>query len=156
MPQRKQRGKKRASGTRPVKPYPEFPLTAHPTGLWCKAINGKTWYFGPWARRQNGKLVRLPDDGWQDALNRYIDQREDLYAGRAPGIVTSEITVGDLCEQFLSAKLNLLNNGEIVPRTFSDCCFRQWPICCITCCGNSVWSALKWKMLRPARFARSC
>lgn len=120
MLQRKKRRKNRVSGTRPVKPYPEFPLTAHSTGLWCKAINGKTWYFGPWAKQQNGKLVRLPDDGWQDALNRYIDQRDDLYAGRTPGTPANEITVAGLCEQFLSAKMNLLDNGEIVPRTFSD------------------------------------
>jgi hypothetical protein len=31
------------------KPYPEFPLTAHPAGYWCKKIRGKIHYFGPWA-----------------------------------------------------------------------------------------------------------
>jgi hypothetical protein len=25
----------------PPKPYPEFPLTAHPNGQWCKKIRGK-------------------------------------------------------------------------------------------------------------------
>lgn len=28
---------------KPRKPYPEFPLTPHPSGRWCKN------YFGPWA-----------------------------------------------------------------------------------------------------------
>lgn len=34
---------------KPSKPYPEFPLTAHPAGTWCKKIRGKLHYFGPWA-----------------------------------------------------------------------------------------------------------
>ena len=33
---------------RPSKPYPEFPLTPHPAGYWCKKIRGKVHYFGPW------------------------------------------------------------------------------------------------------------
>ena len=33
---------------KPAKPYPEFPLTAHPAGYWCKKIRGKIHYFGPW------------------------------------------------------------------------------------------------------------
>jgi hypothetical protein len=34
--------------SKPVKPYPQFPLTAHPAGYWCKKIRGKLHYFGPW------------------------------------------------------------------------------------------------------------
>jgi integrase len=34
---------------KPSKPSPDFPLTAHPAGYWCKKIGGKTHYFGPWA-----------------------------------------------------------------------------------------------------------
>jgi integrase len=33
---------------KPEKPYPAFPLTAHPAGYWCKKIKGKTRYFGKW------------------------------------------------------------------------------------------------------------
>ncbi len=36
-----------ASG-KPAKPYPDFPLTAHPTRRWCKKIKGKLHCFGRW------------------------------------------------------------------------------------------------------------
>jgi hypothetical protein len=32
----------------PRKPYPTFPLTAHPNGQWCKKIRGKVHFFGVW------------------------------------------------------------------------------------------------------------
>src|SRR5437870_9491716 len=46
---------------KPSKPYPEFPLTAHPAGYWCKKIRGKLHYFGAWA----------DPDG---ALAKYLEQ----------------------------------------------------------------------------------
>lgn len=33
---------------KPSKPYPDFPLTAHPVGQSCKKIGGRIPYFGPW------------------------------------------------------------------------------------------------------------
>jgi integrase len=33
---------------KPVKPSPDYPLTAHSAGYWCKKIKGKTHYFGKW------------------------------------------------------------------------------------------------------------
>jgi hypothetical protein len=56
---------------RPDKPYPDFPLYAHKTGRWAKKICGRTHFFGPWAN-------------WQEALRRYLAEREDLEAGRRP------------------------------------------------------------------------
>src|SRR5438874_536064 len=35
-----------AVSDKPAKPYPDFPLTAHLTGSWCKKIEGKTHDFG--------------------------------------------------------------------------------------------------------------
>jgi hypothetical protein len=52
------------------KPYPEFPLTAHPAGYWCKKILGKLHYFGPW-------------DDPDAALAKYLGQKDALHAGRS-------------------------------------------------------------------------
>ena len=92
---------------KPAKPYPGFPLFAHATGRWAKKIRGKFHYFGPWS----------DPDG---ALERYLDQRNDLHAGRTPRVPGNALTVRDLANRFLTAKKHLLDAGEIVPRTFAD------------------------------------
>jgi hypothetical protein len=93
--------------TKPEKPYEDFPLFAHATGRWAKKIRGKLHYFGSW-------------DNPNAALEKYLNERDDLYAGRKPRTSPEGITVKDLLNRFLTAKTHLLETGEIVQRTFAD------------------------------------
>jgi integrase len=97
---------KPAKRVKPSKPYPEFPLTAHPNGQWAKKIKGRLRYFGPW-------------DDPQAALNEYLDQRDELQAGREP-CPADGLTVAKLVDSFLKAKENRLAAGEITARTLAD------------------------------------
>jgi integrase len=93
--------------SRPAKPYPDFPLFPHATGRWAKKIRGRLHYFGPWADADA-------------ALRKYLDQRDDLHAGRTPRVAGDGLTVRDLLNRFLTTKQHLLDSGEITARTFSD------------------------------------
>ncbi len=93
--------------TKPAKPYPEFPLTAHPAGYWCKKIRGKLHYFGPW-------------DDPDGALAKYLEQKDALHAGRKPRPDTEGLTVKDAANAFLNAKQALVNAGELSPRTWAE------------------------------------
>jgi integrase len=97
------------AGGKPAKPYPEFPLTAHPAGYWCKKIRGKLHYFGPWS----------DPDG---ALKKYLAEKDDLHAGREPRAIADPeaLTVKDVANAFLNAKDALLNAGELSPRTRAE------------------------------------
>jgi len=115
---RKPRSRKGAD--RPKKPYPDFPLTPHASGAWQKKIRGKIFYFGKWGKRVNGKLVRIPGDGWEEALDEYKKVADDLHAGRTPRVRTDGLTVAELCNRFLTAKLQLRDAGEISVRMFDE------------------------------------
>src|SRR6187551_2023972 len=92
---------------KPVKPYADFPLFPHATKRWAKKIRGKLHYFGPWAD---------PDA----ALAKYLDQRDDLQAGRVPRVGKDGLTVRDLVNRFLTAKRCLQVSGELSQRSFTD------------------------------------
>ena len=98
---------KRRPPNKPAKPYADFPLFPHATGRWAKKIRGKMCYFGPW-------------DDPEAALNRYLTQRDDLYAGRTPRTQLEGMTVRELCNRYLTSKQQLRDSGEIVGRTFND------------------------------------
>jgi hypothetical protein len=51
-----------------------------------KKIRGRIYYFGKWGRRVDGKLTRVPGDGWKEALELYKAQADDLHAGRTPRV----------------------------------------------------------------------
>lgn len=96
------------SREKPSKPYPDFPLFAHSVGMWAKKIRGKTRYFGKW-------------NDWRGDLDRYIEQRDDLYAGKVPRRRTrNHATVGDLLNQFLADKQRLVYAGELAQRTWKE------------------------------------
>ena len=97
----------RCKREKPAKPYPEFPLFPHATRRWAKKIKGRLHYFGPWADPQG-------------ALQRYLDQKDDLHAGRTPRPQVDGVTVADIANAFLNAKRRLLDNGEIGSRMFSE------------------------------------
>lgn len=92
---------------KPEKPYEGFPLFAHATGRWAKKIRGKLHYFGPWS----------DPDG---ALAKYLDRRDDLYAGRTPRVSGDGLTIRGLCNRFLTVKEQQRDAGDIRPRSFAD------------------------------------
>jgi Site-specific recombinase XerC len=92
------------------KPHPDFPLFPHQSGRWAKKVRGKLHYFGKTANDPQGAA----------ALNLWLEQKDDLLAGRKPRTTLGGLDVGALCNHFLTAKLRLLRTGEITPRTFDD------------------------------------
>jgi integrase len=96
-----------AASGKPAKPRPDFPLTPHPSGRWCKKIRGKLHYFGPW---------RHPDR----ALTKYLSQKDALHAGRKPRAESVGLTVKEVVNTFLANKQALVENGELSPRTWRD------------------------------------
>src|SRR5262249_9931155 len=92
---------------KPSKPYPEFPLTAHPAGYWCKKIRGKIHYFGPWAD---------PDS----ALTKYLEQKDALHSGRTPRPDPKALTVKAVANAYLNARRQAMEAGELSPRTWAD------------------------------------
>jgi integrase len=95
---------------KPAKPYPDFPLFAHwngSVGRWAKKIRGKLYYFGSW-------------DDPDAALAKYLEQKDALHAGRKPREDGADLTVKELCNQFLNAKRALVESGELTNRSWQD------------------------------------
>jgi integrase len=96
-----------APSGKPAKPYAEFPLFPHATKRWAKKIRGKLYYFGPWSDPTG-------------ALNKYLEQKDALHAGRKPREATDGFTVKELANRFLNAKRALVDAGELSPRTWAE------------------------------------
>lgn len=92
-----------------AKPYPEFPLTAHPSGRWCKKLRGKQHYFGPLAE-------------WERALEKYKREWPYLLQGKtAPADDPGDwLTVDDLLNQWLDAKLQRIDSNELRLKTWQE------------------------------------
>ena len=62
-----------ASSGKPAKPYPAFPLTAHPAGYWCKKIRQKLHYLGPRFDAKDSAAARAVAQEALDDYNRQAD-----------------------------------------------------------------------------------
>ena len=102
---------KAAKTEKPSKPHQDFPLFRHARGCWAKKVKGKFHYFG--------KIADDPDG--EKALALWLDQKDDLLAGRRPRVKSEGLSVRDLCNRFLTAKRHKLDSGELSPATFADC-----------------------------------
>ena len=94
--------------TKPRKPSKDFPLFPHATRRWAKKVRGKTHYFGPW-------------DDPDAALAKWLDQKDDLVAGRIPQTARrGQLTVKELVNEFLNSRRLRVESGELSNRTFLD------------------------------------
>ena len=95
---------------KPGKPRPDFPLFPHATGRWAKKVRSRLVYFGKVADDPQGKV----------ALNKWLDEKDALLAGRTPRKTPAEgVTVKDLANHFLTLKQSMVDAGELMPRTFA-------------------------------------
>jgi integrase len=101
---------KRGRKPKAKKPRPDFPLFPHARGYWAKKVRGKLIYFGKIADDPEGEA----------AVNKWLDEKDALLAGRTPRVHLGGLTVEDLCDHFLNAKRPLVTGGEITKRTFDE------------------------------------
>jgi integrase len=92
---------------KPAKPHPDFPLRAHTTGYWCKKVRGRVHYFGRWE----------DPDG---ALAKYLEQKDDLHAGRTPRPAHYALIVWNAVNAFLNEKKARVEAGELGQRTWDE------------------------------------
>ena len=95
---------------RPTKPRPDFPLFPHRNGRWAKKVRGSFVYFTHWAKDPKGDA----------AVAQWLDQKDELLAGRKPRGDRAGATVADLINGFYNAKKKLVTNGELEQRTLDD------------------------------------
>ena len=93
------------NGDKPRKPYPEFPLSYHKCGQWVKKIRGKLHYFGTDA---------------EAALQKYLNERDDLQAGRKPQGTTVGLCLADMINTYLADAKARRDAGELSPLSFRD------------------------------------
>ncbi|MCI0492302.1 MAG: hypothetical protein L0Z07_05140, partial [Planctomycetes bacterium] len=95
---------------KPKKPHADFPLFPHAAGYWAKKVRGKLHYFGRIAADRKGTA----------ALQLWIDQKDDLLAGRTPRAACEGLTVRELCNRFLTAKEQQATAGDITRTMFAE------------------------------------
>jgi integrase len=107
-------GNRRRRHHQSAKPHKDFPLTAHPSGRWCKKILGKIHFFGKIVENDAGESA-------QAALEKWLEQKDDLLAGREPRPLTvGETTMRDLANAFMTFKDKVIENAEIKKSTWRE------------------------------------
>lgn len=80
----------------------KFPLFPHSSGQWAKKVNGKTHYFGK---------------DREEALRQWNAEKDSIERGE---VRTAELTVKEMCNQFLFAQQQRKAIGELGERTWDD------------------------------------
>lgn len=96
-----------ARSKKPAKPHPDYPLFPHANGQWAKKIKGKLHYFGRW-------------DEPAAALAKWLEEKDDLLAGRTPATKQDGLTLADLANRFLTDKQSRVESGELTHRSWMD------------------------------------
>jgi integrase len=92
------------------KPHPDFPLFPHSRGYWAKKVRGKVHYFGKVSTDPEGTA----------ALQKWLDEKDDLLAGRKPRANREGLTIKALLNHFLTAKKARVTSGEILSQTWDE------------------------------------
>ncbi|MEZ6115476.1 MAG: site-specific integrase [Pirellulaceae bacterium] len=93
--------------TLPAKPSPDFPLTPHRSGKWCKKHKGRLYYFGRW-------------DDPDEAKAEYEHCWPYIVSGKPIPPNLDRLTLEDFCNLFLEAKDANVESGELSARSFRD------------------------------------
>ena len=101
------------AGSKPPKtqkPHPDFPLFPHATGRWAKKVRGRFCFFGKVADDPKG----------EKALELWLEQKDDLLAGRTPRVKAEGFTLRELLDRFMVSKRHLLDTREISAKHFAE------------------------------------
>ncbi len=91
-----------------TKPSPDFPLTWHPSGYWCKKVNGKLHYFG---QRNSTPQV---------ALAEWIRDRDYILAGAPRPSCVDGMTLKQGLNRFLNDRDAKVKRGDLTQRSMVD------------------------------------
>ena len=96
--------------SKPQKPHPDFPLFPHATGRWAKKVRGRFCFFGKVADDPKG----------EKALETWLEQKDDLLAGRTPRGKAEGFAIRELLDRFVVGKRHLLDTHEISAKHFAE------------------------------------
>lgn len=97
----------KSKAVKPGKPRPDFPLTPHDSGKWCKKVRGTIHYFGSW-------------DDPVGALQEWLAAKDYLLAGVEPPRGDDQKDIGWLVNMFLDSKEQQRRDGELAAETFAN------------------------------------